>query len=219
MAWELLKAMIRSECMLYSGTKDNETNKPLRFTLERELTHLSALISRSPTDHSLITDYENCKKKSEIAELARTKGAIVRSMIKWMEEGERNTTQSIKLKMNKGQYVNIRPKFYQRFRNISKTYIKKDEAITNVEEQLNDFMQHIQHEVRDEENKEFCDSKITTKEMSEVLNCLNNKLAPGSDGLTADFYKVSWKSLKRSLYDSFTQSIEQSHCTIALPNQ
>ena len=80
--WELLKATIRSECMLYSGNKDNETNKPSRFTLERELTHLSALISRSPTDHSLITNCENCTKKLEIAELARTKGAIVRSRIK-----------------------------------------------------------------------------------------------------------------------------------------
>ena len=103
--------------MLYSGDKDNETNKPSMFTLECELTHLSALISRSPTDHSLNTNYENCKKKLEIAELARTKGAIVRSRIKWMKEGERNTkfflnlekkkeqqsTQSIKLKINKGE--------------------------------------------------------------------------------------------------------------------
>ena len=140
-----------------------------------------------------------------------------------MEEGERDTkfflslekkkeqqsTQSIKLKMNKGKYVNIRPKFYQRFRNISKTYIKKDEAITNVEEQLNDFLQDIQHEVLDEENKEFCDSEITMKEISEALKCIDNKSAPGSDGLTADFYKVFWKSLKMPLYDSFTQSIEQ----------
>ena len=107
--------------------------------------------------------------------------------------------------MNKGKYVNIRPKFYQRFRNISKTYIKKDE---NVEEQLNDFMRNIQHAVLDEENKEFCDSDITTKEMRKVLKCLN-KSAPGLDGLTADFYKFFWKSLKRPLFDSFTQSIEQ----------
>ena len=98
--WELLKATIRCECMLYSGNKD----------------------------------YENWKNKLEIAELAITKGAIVRSRIKWMEEGERNkknipqfrekkeqqSTQSVKLKMKKGEYVNIPPKFYQRFRNIHK---------------------------------------------------------------------------------------------------
>ena len=74
---------------------------------------------------------------------------------------------------------------------------------------MNDFMQDTQHEVLDEESKEFCDLEITTKEMSEALKCLNNKSAPGSDGLTADFYKVFWKSLKMPLYDSFTQSIEQ----------
>ena len=74
---------------------------------------------------------------------------------------------------------------------------------------MNDFMQDIQHEVLDEESKEFCDSEITTKEMSEALIGLNNKSAPGSDGLTADSYKVFWKSLKMPLYDSFTQSIEQ----------
>ena len=74
---------------------------------------------------------------------------------------------------------------------------------------MNDFMQDIQHEVLDEESKEFCDSEITTKEMSEALKCLNNKSAPGSDGLTADFYKVFCKSQKMPLYDPFTQSIEQ----------
>ena len=51
---------------------------------------------------------------------------------------------------------------------------RKDDVITNVEEQLKEFMQDIQHEVLDEENKEFCDSEITTKEMSEALKCLNN---------------------------------------------
>ena len=95
-----------------------------------------------------------------------------------MEEGERNTKfflnlkkiraaintiYQIKIKMIKGKYVNIRPKFYQRFRNISKTY-KKDEAITNVAEQMNDFMQDIQHEMLDEESKEFCDSEIRTSD-------------------------------------------------------
>ena len=32
-----------------------------------------------------------CKISPQIRQLAKTKGAIVRSMIKWMEEGERNT--------------------------------------------------------------------------------------------------------------------------------
>ena len=53
-------------------------------------------------------------------------------------------TQSTKLKMKKGKYVKIRLKFYQRFRNISKTCIKKGEAIPNVEQQLSEFMQDIQ---------------------------------------------------------------------------
>ena len=63
----LLKAAIKSECMLSCGKNDNETDKPSRFTLERELN----------LDHSLITNYENFKKILEVAELARTKGAIV----------------------------------------------------------------------------------------------------------------------------------------------
>ena len=76
---------------------------------------------------------------------------------------------------------------------------------------MNDFMQDIQHEVLDEENKKksFVIGRLRRKKMSEALKCLNNKSAPGSDGLTADFYKVFWKSLNRPLYDSFTQSIEQ----------
>ena len=66
-----------------------QSYKPSRFILERELTHLSVLISRSPTDHSLITNYENCTKKLEITELATTKGAIVRSRIMDGEGGKK----------------------------------------------------------------------------------------------------------------------------------
>ena len=151
----------------------------------------------------MITNYENCKKKLEIAEIARTESAIVRSRVKWMDEGERNTKFFLNLE-KKRTTINIIYEIKNEQREICKhptkilseiqkhfkDIYKKDEPITNVEEQLNDFMQDTQHEVLGEENKEFCDSEITKKEMSEALKCLNNKSAPGSDGLAADPYKV-----------------------------
>ena len=48
----------------------------------------------------MIINYENCKKKLEIAELAITKGAIVR-----IEEGERNTKFFLNLEKKEQQSI------------------------------------------------------------------------------------------------------------------
>ena len=102
-----------------------------------------------------------------------------------MEEGERNTKFFLNLEKKRATINTIYQikndqhptKILSEIQKHFKDIYKKDEAITNVEEQMNDFMQDIQHEVLDEENKEFCDSEITTRETSEALKCLNNKSA------------------------------------------
>ena len=86
-------------------------------------------------------------------------------------EKKRATINTIyQIKKDQGEICKHPTKILSEIQKHFKDIYKKDEAITNVEEQMNDFMQDIQHEVLDEENKEFCDSEITTKEMSEARN-------------------------------------------------
>ena len=54
-----------------------------------------------------------------------------------------------------------------------------------------------------ENDKDFCDKKITIEELGKSLKALPNNKSPGSDGLTTEFYKFFWPDIKRYVFDSF----------------
>ena len=98
--------------MLCCGNKDNETNTPSRFTIERELKHLSALIARSPTDHSLITNYEK-KKEIKNCEASKNKGC--------------NSKVADKMDGGGGKKYKILPQFREKRATIKTIYQIKNE--------------------------------------------------------------------------------------------
>jgi hypothetical protein len=68
-----------------------------------------------------------------------------------------------------------------------------------------------------------CESKITEEECSEAIQALPNNKSPGSDGLTANFYKMFWVKIKkrfmlciRDIEKYGEMSIEQKRGIISL---
>ncbi len=47
-----------------------------------------------------------------------------------------------------------------------------------------------------EERKQACDTTITEQEMLNSIKQLTNGKTPGTDGLSADFYKLFWIDIK-----------------------
>lgn len=59
----------------------------------------------------------------------------------------------------------------------------------------------------DTQNKKLIKT-ISITEMYNTLQTMGNNKAPGNDGLTSSVYKMFWKTLKKPLYDSLTNGLE-----------
>ena len=63
-------------------------------------------------------------------------------------------------------------------------------------------------------DKETCEIQITVNEIGLNLKNLPNNKSPGSDGLSAEFYKIFWNEIKHFLYDSYTYSFKSGTLSI-----
>ncbi|GFR81442.1 LINE-1 reverse transcriptase homolog [Elysia marginata] len=215
--WELLKAGIRLECIFFGRSKqikkDNE--------LENKFKLLNNIVTQNPTNQEYLKQLEECKKRLEIKELAKTRGAIVRSRTKWVEQGEKNTKYFLniekrrasnnlikQLKNEAHEVIKDPHEILEEIRKYYEHLYAKDAAVEKVQDRLDDFLVGITHNVLTEEDKHLCDAEINLNEMGEALKQLNDNSAPGSDGLTADFYKVFWRALNKPLLESYKRSLE-----------
>ena len=58
-----------------------------------------------------------------------------------------------------------------------------------------------------------CEGLITESEYLNALKCMKNKKSPGSDGITAEFYKIFWNNIKEFYVNSINYSFETGSLT------
>ena len=100
---------------------------------------------------------------------------------------------------------------------------KLDHTSYQYTQSLDYFLNSDNNPSLSDEEKIFCDSEITIEEVLSSLKELKNNKTPGTDGLTAEFYKFFWIDIKEILVDSFKNalrlgilSIEQRRGVITL---
>ena len=59
-----------------------------------------------------------------------------------------------------------------------------------------------------EQEKQQCERLLTEKECEEAVKDMKNGKTPGTDGLTAEFYKISCEDLKNAMVKSFNYSFQ-----------
>ena len=57
--------------------------------------------------------------------------------------------------------------------------------------------------------KRNCEGKITENECLKALKEMKNNKSPGSDGLTVEFYKMFWNTIKQYYVNSINYSYEK----------
>ena len=87
--WEMIKIKIREATQQYSR-RLGCINKQNRCKLEQELNILENIRAENPTDNDICKEIAHIKQKLEVFSLAKTKGAQIRSKMKWIEDGEKN---------------------------------------------------------------------------------------------------------------------------------
>jgi exonuclease III len=216
--WDLLKIEIRDFCIEYGKMKSRERAKEL-LVIQTNIKETEKRLVKDPNNEELNREYLLLKQKLELVQLHKAKGAQIRSRIKWIEEGEKNTKFFCNLEKSRAkkniitsleaddgtiiidqeQILNEQVSFY------SKLYSQKPEN-ENTEHAVNEFMQNMDFPRLKQEEAELCEGKITFEETTYALSQMKNGSAPGCDGLTVEFIKFFWSKIGKLITDSFTEA-------------
>ena len=215
--WEWLKYKIRSYSRVFS--KKMATDKKDRIdTLTREIGNLEINIEINQTEIK--------EKQGELERLMneKTEGNILRSKVKWYEEGEKSTKYFFNLEKRNYHKKTMRKlslngdiiedpkiildeqrKFYQNLYTTQGTLTnKKDE---------DKFLQSPSLPKLTEENKHKCEGALTNSECYKALKSFNKNKSPGNDGLTSEFYLYFWPYLGDLMVKSFNASYQNGLLT------
>ena len=144
------------------------------------------------------------------------KGNIIRSKARWIEDGEKCTKYFMQLEKRNSKQKYIKTLHVENRIINNPVDILKEEKIYY--EKLYQNNQTAECEncclFRTDRNqlnnleKIACDNQITIEELTESIRNLKNNKSPGSDGLTAEFYKFFWTDLSTLLFNSYNYSFE-----------
>ena len=220
--FDMLKSMARSKSIEYCKLK-NYKRKKKQKELQQRLDQLNQNLINNPNDDLTTRQILSLKNELEIHEIYKTSGAIIRSRMRQIEEGEKNSKYFLNLAKAKGNNNTIfslkkdcnstetTENQFEILKSLKQHYeiiTKKDENITNTKEKLADYLSGINHPMVSEEDKEFLESPLTLEEMGKALNSLNNDSTPGIDGLPTSWYKTFYNKIKIPLFQSLSYSLQ-----------
>ena len=222
--WELFKIKIKENTISYSKQKAQRTRNRVN-ELEKELNILEKSLGRKQED-SLVERSIKIKTELEIAAIEKADGAFTRSRVKaidlWekqtpyflgIEKSRANNNTITKLKTENGEIVTKQSDVMQVQRQFySKLYTETINEENRSNTYIADFLgPDIETPKVEEKQKHECEKQISEQEVSLALKEMKNGSAPGSDGLTTEFYKVFWSRLKTFIIESFIDSFEKGH--------
>ena len=212
--WELFKIKIREFSQKFCRQKAVE-RKNLKVSLEAELAELDKQIDVLDQDKEAYTLYGNVRDKLEQIYKYESKGAGIRARARWMEEGERSNKYFLNLEKSKGKKKEINQlkcengKFVNSNEDIleevvkyySALYQKEDVNIETVKKYV--FSQNIDYLCK--ESSELCEGLLTEEECKRSLFAMQKNKAPGSDGISIEFYQAFWPQIKDFLIEALNE--------------
>ena len=162
-----------------------------------------------------IEELENCVNEQNIQELdikkqelenlrkEKIKGKIVRSRVKWVEEGEKPTKYFCglesknfvskiipKVEKDDGQIVKSQTDILKEIQNFYKSlYEKKNQEYGGNIIDLDRELKNLNFQKLSSEEKLSLEGEITVSEASQTLSKMKNNKTPGSDGFSTEYFK------------------------------
>ena len=228
--WELIKLKVREKSISYAAYK-NLTTRKREEMLEREIAllekHLDNLCNSNPSYHIVAERIFTLKKELETILEYRTKGAIIRSNSQWYNEGEKNSAYFLnlekrhckqgtisQLKINDTDFVTtdryILSECTTFYKNLYTS--KKSDSLQST------LFSELSSASLTNEEQTLCEGPLTQTECLEALKKMESDKTPGTDGLPAEFYKVSsfLISALNYAFDSGCLSVTQRRGVIKL---
>ena len=220
--WDMTKIKIK-ECTIEYSKRKAQNSKTRCLILTTRLNEIEKDLSEEPNKENSVQEMIKIKKELELAHLTKVQGAQTRSRTKFIEEGEKNTAYFYALERTKssnntitslttedGKVLHEQSEILKEQVNFYSNLYKENSTLHNTQETyIEDFLAtDNEHPVLDDSEQALCEGEITEQEVAEALRSMKNGSAPGSDGLTTEFYKFFWSKLKKILIASFKHSRE-----------
>lgn len=199
--WELIKYQIRKFTMSYCSQK--KLNKKRHSNaLQNELVTLEEELSLNHCVNKMLR-LSYVKTEIKKIESEKMEGLIIRSKIKWVEEGEKSTTFFFGLEKNNYIKKHIRKLKIEdqvtitdehRINTELKTFyhtLYTSKTKSNIEDQ-NEFFASNSIPTLTNHEKELCNVPLTKEDYSNTLKTFKKGKSPGNDGLTFEFYEKFW---------------------------
>ena len=211
--WELLKLKIKDFTINYSKNKNMERKNNL-IKLYGELDDKEAKLSKTPQCSLTLAARDQLKLKIEIIEQHKARAAQVRSRVKWIEDGEKNTKYFLHLEKSRANskiidsltddngvtFTNQADILKTQRLYFSNLYKKQTSCNLN---KVKNFVSDCSVPTLTEDQRNECEGVVDKNELLFTLKDMKNGSAPGTDGLSVDFLKMFWVHLSDLITASF----------------
>ena len=214
MFWDCLKCMIRGKTISYASHLAKK-NKQIEMDLLQRIDHLEKHLDEANAD-----EYRTCKAELENIYDIKSKGLMTRTKAIIIDADEKPTNYFLNQEINNYKNKHIRKlivndkiitdaeTILQEEATFYKQLYSSQQNVTNYAEFANDIPR------LKESDKVMCDQNISEYELSKSLSELSQNKTPGSDGLSAEFYKFFWPDIKQIVLESFQYAFEHGILSI-----
>jgi exonuclease III len=227
LTWDTLKMILRRETISYSKRKAKHRRKE-RKKLVKDLEELEEKITDPHVSQDILDLYKSKMEEWKQFEREATRGAILRSKSQWVEQGEKSSKFFLNLEkhnqelkaITKLQYGadnfdhpdDILSHILDFYKNLYAPVANESESDKTI---YNDNLLNFQSDKKiSTEDSDYLDGVITERELYEAVMSMPNDKSPGTDGLSAEFYKRFWKHLKKPLIKCFRTVYEKEELSI-----
>ena len=213
--YETLLMMIRGETVKYSKRKARE--------LRRQESELTSKIANAYSVFSQTKSVDDASKvealKDQLEEIRkpRIEGLIIRSRVRWREEGEKSSKYFLGLEKRNAIKKTPTVLTIGEQKIVKSPLILKafTDDLTNKYKKTGAISQTCQNYIQDKINKKLSENEcneleqpISFEELTEALSKMKKGKSPGSNGFTAAFFKHFWNSLGPFLFRTFVYGKE-----------
>ena len=221
--WEVIKGSIRNETIKYT-TYLKKRNNNEKHDLLNDIEGLeSRLYTTCQKDVNKITE-ELIIKKEHLDKLIQTEvnGNILRAKATHVEYNEKNSKYfaNLEKKRSEGKSINKLKVNNETITEPSKILDAELNYYTKLYSENKQYdpdnstqFLNNPYKTLNEEEKLNCEGLLTSYECELALKDMKNNKSPGSDGLTAEFYKMFWKDIHQYLINSLNFSFNHGHLT------
>ena len=220
---EMCKIKIKENTINYCKKKAKSRKNKIT-DIENNLNKIEVKLSQN-VEETLIKQKNDLKAELEIIATEKANGAQIRSRTKYIEQGEKQTKYFLNLekirsnnntitclKNDQGETIRKQSDIMKTQCSFYKNLYKENTNTQNRSDTyIQDFLEGAEMPKISGDLRYECELPITEEEVGIAIRQLNNGSAPGSDGLTAEFYKVFWSRLKPIILESFQQSFQLGH--------